>query len=92
MRRLLYIPTFLLLLLGACTAQQAAVVDLGIENIKKGNDTTAKVLIQSTCGMTLGAYHRLESPTDKQGADLLCGGTWDRPITRQDLQRFLDAR
>lgn len=92
MYRLLYIPIFLPLLLGACTAQQAAVVNLGLEKVKATNDTTAQVLIQSTCGMTLGAYHRLESPTDKQGADLLCGGTWDPPITLQDLQRFLDAR
>jgi hypothetical protein len=46
---------------------------------------------QSTCGMTLGAYHRLESPTDRQGVDLLCGGTWDRPVTVGDLQRLLEA-
>ena len=82
----------LALLLGACTAQQAAVINLGFAKIKTGNDTTAKTLIVTVCGMTLGAYHRLESPTDKQGADLLCGGTLDRPITLQDLRRFLDAQ
>ena len=92
MRRLLYIPTFLLLLLGACTAQQAAVVNVGIEKVKATNDTTAMVLIQSTCGMTVGAYHRLENPTDRRGVDLLCGGNGDDPITLQGLQRFLEAQ
>ncbi len=82
----------LTLLLGACTAQQAAVIDLGIERVKAANDTTAQVLVQSTCGMTVGAYNRLESPTDRRGVDLLCGGDGEDPITLQDLQRFLEAR
>ena len=82
----------LALLLGACTAQQAAVIELGIGKAKAANDTTAHVLIQSTCGMTYGAYNRLESPTDRRGVDLLCGGNGEDPITLQDLQRFLEAQ
>ena len=88
----LCIPIFFVLLLGACTAQQAAVINLGIEKVKATNDTTASVLIQSTCGMTVGAYNRLESPTDRRGVDLLCGGDGEDPITLQGLQRFLDAQ
>ena len=82
----------LALLLGACTAQQAAVIELGIENVKKGNDTTAKTLIVTVCGMTVGAYNRLGSPTDRRGVDLLCGGNGEEPITRGDLQRFLESQ
>ena len=82
----------LALALGACTAQQDAVIQLGIEKIKAANDTTAKTLIQSVCGMTKGATERLESPTDRRGVDLLCGGNGEDPITRGDLQRWLDAQ
>lgn len=82
----------LALLMGACTVQQDALIEYGIEKVKAANDTTAEVLIQSTCGMTLGAYYRLESPTDRQGGDRLCGGTWGRPVTVGDLQRLLEAR
>lgn len=94
MRRLAYIPIYLVLalLLGACTAQQAAIINLGIEKVKATNDTTAMVLIQSTCSMTVGAFNRLENPTDMRGVDLLCGGSGDDPITLQDLQRFLEAQ
>ena len=94
MRRLVFVSVrfFLVLFLAGCTAQQAAVINLGIEKVKAANDTTASVLIQSTCGMTVGAYHRLESPTDKRGVDLLCGGTGADPITLQGLQRFLEVQ
>lgn len=90
MRRFI-IPVFVLLL-GACTAQQAAVIDLGIGKVKAANDTTAKTLIVTVCGMTVGAYNRLERPTDRRGVDLLCGGDGEDPITLQDLRRFLEAR
>ena len=67
-------------------------IQLGIEKLKKGNDTTAKTLIQSTCGMTVGAWNRLPSPTDRRAVDLLCGGDGEDPITLESLQRFLDTR
>ncbi|KKK88679.1 hypothetical protein LCGC14_2740710 [marine sediment metagenome] len=91
MRRLFW-SLGILVLLGACTAQQSAVVDLGVAKVRDGNDTTAKTLIATVCGMTVGAYNRLESPTDRRGVDLLCGGDGEDPLTRQDLQRFLDAQ
>lgn len=94
MRSLCWKPIVIVaaLLLGGCTAQQAAVIDLAIEKIKAANDTAAQVLIQDTCGMSLGAHHRLESPTQRRGADLLCGGDGEDPITLGDLQRFLEAQ
>ena len=85
----------LLLLLGACTAGQTAAVNLGIEKVKAGNDTAAQVLIQSTCAMTVGAYNRLEKPTDRRGVDLLCGGDGEDAVTQEDLQRlqrFMEAQ
>ena len=85
-------PIFLALFLGACTAQQSAVIDLGIVKVKAANDTTAKTLIVTVCGMTVGAYNRLESSTDRRGVDLLCGGDGEDPITLQDLRRFLEAQ
>jgi len=94
MRRPVFVSVsfFLVLFLAGCTAQQAAVINLGIEKVKTSNDTTATVLIQSTCGMTVGAYHRLENPIDKRGVDLLCGGNGEDPITLQSLQRFLETQ
>ncbi|HDZ38624.1 MAG TPA: hypothetical protein ENH62_10115 [Marinobacter sp.] len=80
------------LLLGACTAGQTAAVNLGIEKIKSANDTVAHVLIQDTCAMTVGAYNRLEKPTDRRGVDLLCGGDGEDAITLGDLQRFMEAQ
>lgn len=90
--RQLFCASALALLLGACTAQQAAVVDLVTEKVKATNDTAARTLIQSTCGMTVGAYNRLESPADRRGVDMLCGGDGEDPITLGDLQRFLEAQ
>jgi len=82
----------LALLLGACTTQQAAVVDLGIEKVKAANDTTAQTLIATVCGMSVGAYNRLESPLERRGVDLLCGGDGEQPVTLEGLQRYLEAQ
>ena len=90
--RKLFCVFVLTLLLGACTSQQRAVADLVTEKVKTVNDTVAGTLIQSTCGMTVGAFNRLESPTNRRGVDLLCGGDGEDPITLGDLQRFLEAR
>ncbi len=81
----------LALLLPACTAQQAALADLAADKVKTVNDTAAQTLIVTVCGMTVGAFNRLESATDRRGVDLLCGGNGEEPITLQDLQRFLEV-
>ena len=82
----------LALLLGACIAPQAALVDLVTEKVKAANDTAAKTLLVTVCGMTVGAHNRLESASDRQGVDLLCGGDGEDPITLQDLRRFVEAQ
>ena len=82
----------LVLLLGACTSQQAAVVDVIAAKVRAGNDSVAKNLIVTICGMTVGAYYRLESPAERRGVDLLCGGNGDDPITLRDLRAFLEAQ
>ncbi len=50
----------LLVLAGCSTTQNAA-------------DGAAQVLIQGTCGMTYGAWARLENPNYKSGVAMLCG-------------------
>ncbi len=92
MRKLFYaLPIALALLLGGCTAPQTAVANLGVQKVKAANDTLAQTLIVTVCGMTVGAFNRLESATDRRGVDLLCGGDGEDPITLQGLQRFLEA-
>ena len=66
------------LLLGGCTA-----------GIQDGADTAAQTLIVSTCGMTVGAYKRLDNPNHQRGVDLLCGGNGEEPVTKQDLRDLL---
>ena len=91
MRSLICISA-LALLLGGCTAQQAALADLGVANVKAANDTVAQTLIVTVCGMTVGAYNRLESASDRQGVDMLCGGDGEDAISIQDLRRFMEAQ
>ncbi len=85
MRRCL--PIFLLL--GACTAQQATVVDLSIKKIRAAHDTTAAGLVAGVCAMSLGAYYRLENPLESRGASLMCGGEGNTPLTVEGLADFL---
>ncbi len=85
-------PIALALLLGACSVPQTAAISYGVAKVKAANDTAAKTLIVTVCGMTVGAYNRLESASDRQGVDLLCGGDGENPITLQDLRRFVEAQ
>ncbi len=82
----------LLLILGACSTAQKAAVQGAVEEIKGFNDTTAMTLIQSTCGMTVGAYNRLENPNDRRGVDLLCGGNGEDALTRGDINLILSIK
>ena len=92
MRKLFCALPLLALLLGGCTAVRQGVLQAGIEGVKSTNDTVARTLIQSTCGMTVGAFNRLQSPTDKRGVDMLCGGSGEDQVTLQSLQRFMEAQ
>ena len=82
----------LVLLLGACTAQQATLVDVSIGKIRDGHDTTAKGLIAGVCAMSLGAYYRLENPLQARGASMMCGGEGSTPVTIEGLADFLEDR
>ena len=81
----------LALLLGACSAQQAALVDLNVAKVQAAHDLTARTLIASVCAMTKGAYNRLDSPAHRRGVDLLCGGDGEDPITLSALRQFLST-
>ena len=87
----LYIPTFLIgaLMLGGCTAGSKAALQTSIAGIQDGADTAAQTLIVSTCGMTVGAYKRLDNPNHQRGVDLLCGGNGEEPVTKQDLRDLM---
>ncbi len=63
----------LIVMVGACsTADQAVVGAIG-KRAQTGADTAAGALITATCGMTLGAYARLPSGDAKHGVALICG-------------------
>ena len=82
----------LALLLGACSAQQAALVDLNVAKVQAAHDLTARTLIASVCAMTKGAYNRLDSPAHQRGVDLLCGGDGEDPVTLSGLRQFLEIQ
>ena len=92
MRRLVWLPIVLVPLLGACTAQQNAMVKLGIENVKAANDTKAQVLKQGLCAMSVGAKNRNFNAAEKRHIEGLCYGDGEKPITLGDLQRFMQAQ
>jgi hypothetical protein len=70
----------------ACTPVQQAVVNQGVENIRTVKDAEAEVLKASVCAMSIGAYHRVNNPTERRALDVLCGGEWARPVTADDLR------
>ena len=75
----------LLLVSAACTTSQKAVAEAGIEKVKSGNDTIAAGLIAATCGMSVGAYYRLDNELTQRGVAMLCGGPSAEPLTADDL-------
>ena len=74
------------LLLPACTSAQRAVIGQGVEKIRQAKDAEAEVLKASVCAMSIGAYHRVNTATERRALDVLCGGEWARPITADDVQ------
>ena len=90
MAYLKYLP---LLLLVACTPNANAVVDAvanqGVENVKSAEDTKAAIAVQVPCAMSVGAFNRALSADQQRAVMALCGGNTERPVTVEDLQRFL---
>ena len=51
-----------------------AYVDRGTQAAKRAKDTEARVLLDSTCAISVGAYWRLQSQEERAGIALICGG------------------
>lgn len=82
------------LFLAACTPNQQAIVDAaagqGVESLKRAEDTKARLALQAPCAVTIGAYNRLQDEAKQRAVMALCGGGSERPVTVEDLQRFLN--
>ena len=70
----------------ACTPVQQTVIGHNVENIRAAKDAEADILKASVCAMSIGAYHRVNSATERRALDVLCGGEWTRPVTADDLR------
>ena len=85
----------LLLVLSGCTLAQKAIVGQAISIAQDSKDTEAEVLKAALCAISVGAYHRLNTASEKQAIDTLCGGEvsvrvhneWERDIIDQLLKR-----
>ena len=70
-----YIPVIgLALVLAACESLGPA-VGSATEKIKGAKDVEARVLIDSTCAMGVGAWTRLDNPDEQEGVMMICGGS-----------------
>ncbi len=76
-------------LLVACTPTSRAVLDQAVESVKASENTKARLALQAPCAMTVGAKNRVLSEDEKRHVEALCGGDAERPVTLEDLQRFL---
>lgn len=70
----------------SCTTAQTAAIGQGIEAARRAKDTEAAALKVAVCAMSIGAYHRVNNDQEKRALDVLCGGTWERPITADDVR------
>lgn len=67
-----------LLVLGACTTAQTAVINAGIDNKRTFEDRKLEFAIKSVCVPSIGAYFRAPLST-RRIAEAACGG---EPIGR----------
>ena len=77
-------------LLAGCTTAQRAAVGQGVEHLRQAKDTEAEALKASVCAISIGAYHRVNSPAERRALDVLCGGEWERPVTADDIRTLRD--
>ena len=80
MRRLVYIPIYLVLALslGGCTSTLRAIIGESIEEVRAAKDTEAEVLKAGLCAMSVGAKNR-KFPEDASVIDGLCFGPKPQP-------------
>jgi len=72
-------------LLAGCNAATGAALQQGLVAARQAKDAEAEALKVAVCAMGLGAYHRVNSEVERRALDVLCGGTWERPLTADDL-------
>ena len=75
--------------LAGCTDASRAVVNQAVETVKQTEDAKARLALQAPCAMTVGAKNRVLSREEKRHVEALCGGSSERPVTVEELQRFL---
>ncbi len=73
-------------LLAGCTTAQKAALGQGVAAVRQAKDSEAEVLKASVCAMSIGAYHRTNNDLEKRALDVLCGGSWERPVTADDVR------
>jgi hypothetical protein len=76
-------------ILAACSPTSRAIVDQAVESVKAGENAKARLALQAPCAMTVGAKNRALSEDEQRHVEALCGGSTERPVTLEDLQRFL---
>jgi hypothetical protein len=82
-------PLAAFIALAGCTDASRAIVNQAVETVKRAEDTKARLALQAPCAVTVGAYNRLNDATRQRAVMALCGGRGERPVTAEDLQRFL---
>ena len=80
-----------LLALAACTPVSRAVVGEGIGRVEQANDAAARLALKAPCAITVGAKNRALTADEQRHVEGLCGGNTERPVTIEELQRFLAA-
>ncbi len=77
------------ILLSGCTEASRAVVNEAVETVKQAEDSKARLALQAPCAMTVGAKNRVLSEHEKRHVEALCGGSTERPLTIEEVQRLL---
>ncbi len=80
MRRLIVVIG-LVLVLGACTAGQKALIGAGVQGARDAKDMEALLLMQATCAMGVGAKNRVLTPIERAHVEGLCGGDEEQKAT-----------
>ena len=78
------ISVILSLFLISCTTAQKGYLGFVVESVKDTNDTIAQGLISSMCGISVGAYYRLQNTVHKNGIRKLCGGSNSVELDEKD--------
>lgn len=86
MKKLFYVPVILAaLILAGCSAitgSEAFVTEAAQQRMEL-NDNKARLLKIAVCDMSVGAYHRALSQSEREAVTTLCGG--QRTVTAEDV-------